>query len=372
MRALERGELAADDAGLVAAPRRLPRLPRLRAGLSVGRGLRPRHSRPPASSCFAAPRAPAARARAVLGVFRREWLWRPLFTLSRLLRAHRAPAAARGRRAARIRRWGCWRRRGRRGRADGAREARSHGGRHRRRHRPRPPSPSSAAASWTRSSATSTTPPAARSRPTAIAWSRSQGQACCGALHEHAGDRAARRGAGARRTSRRCADAADYVVVNSAGCGALLKDYGHLLGTDGGGASSPPRCATSPSSSPRRGPRPGGAAAARRGLRRALPPAARAAGARGAARGARARFPASGSGCCPARTSAAAARASTRSLRPAMARAVLDLKIESFAAARAGARDRGDRKSRLPDADRRRAPRGGAADPGGASGGAAG
>jgi len=27
------------------------------------------------------------------------------------------------------------------------------------------------------------------------------------------------------------ADRADYVVVNAAGCGAILKDYGHLLGT---------------------------------------------------------------------------------------------------------------------------------------------
>jgi glycolate oxidase iron-sulfur subunit len=26
-------------------------------------------------------------------------------------------------------------------------------------------------------------------------------------------------------------DAADYIAVNSAGCGAILKDYGHLLGT---------------------------------------------------------------------------------------------------------------------------------------------
>jgi glycolate oxidase iron-sulfur subunit len=57
------------------------------------------------------------------------------------------------------------------------------------------------------------------------------GQACCGALHEHAGDRAAAR-ALARRNVAALADAADYIVVNSAGCGALLKDYGHLLGTE--------------------------------------------------------------------------------------------------------------------------------------------
>lgn len=57
------------------------------------------------------------------------------------------------------------------------------------------------------------------------------GQVCCGALHEHAGDRA-----GAERLARRnlaaFASAADLIVVNSAGCGALLKDYGHLLDTE--------------------------------------------------------------------------------------------------------------------------------------------
>jgi glycolate oxidase iron-sulfur subunit len=57
------------------------------------------------------------------------------------------------------------------------------------------------------------------------------GQVCCGALHEHAGDRI---GAGALALSNVSALAgqADFVVVNSAGCGALLKDYGHLLGTE--------------------------------------------------------------------------------------------------------------------------------------------
>ena len=57
------------------------------------------------------------------------------------------------------------------------------------------------------------------------------GQVCCGALHEHAGDRYAA-AALARDNVAALVDAADYIVVNSAGCGALLKDYGHLLGTD--------------------------------------------------------------------------------------------------------------------------------------------
>lgn len=54
-----------------------------------------------------------------------------------------------------------------------------------------------------------------------------KGQHCCGALHEHAGDRR-----GARELVARNAAAfrgrADFVVVNSAGCGALLRDAAHL------------------------------------------------------------------------------------------------------------------------------------------------
>ena len=54
---------------------------------------------------------------------------------------------------------------------------------------------------------------------------------CCGALHLHAGDRASAV-ALARSNLATLTEQADYIVVNSAGCGALLKDYGHLLGTD--------------------------------------------------------------------------------------------------------------------------------------------
>ncbi len=60
-----------------------------------------------------------------------------------------------------------------------------------------------------------------------------EGQSCCGALHEHAGDRAAA-AALARRNVAALAGSADYIVTNSAGCGALLKDYGHLLHDDEG------------------------------------------------------------------------------------------------------------------------------------------
>jgi len=55
------------------------------------------------------------------------------------------------------------------------------------------------------------------------------GQRCCGALHAHAGDRAA-----ARRMAKTNVEAferaqADYICVNAAGCGAMMKEYPHLL-----------------------------------------------------------------------------------------------------------------------------------------------
>ena len=57
------------------------------------------------------------------------------------------------------------------------------------------------------------------------------GQVCCGALHVHAGLRDA-----ARELARRClsvfGDGDEMIVVNSAGCGAMLKEYGHLVGSD--------------------------------------------------------------------------------------------------------------------------------------------
>lgn len=59
-----------------------------------------------------------------------------------------------------------------------------------------------------------------------------RGQGCCGALHDHAGDVATARAlAQGNVAAFLAADPEAPVVVNSAGCGALLKDYGHLLGT---------------------------------------------------------------------------------------------------------------------------------------------
>jgi glycolate oxidase iron-sulfur subunit len=57
-------------------------------------------------------------------------------------------------------------------------------------------------------------------------------QQCCGALHIHAGE-----GAGGRQLARHNIDvferyACDAIIINSAGCGSNLKEYGHLLRDD--------------------------------------------------------------------------------------------------------------------------------------------
>jgi glycolate oxidase iron-sulfur subunit len=63
-----------------------------------------------------------------------------------------------------------------------------------------------------------------------------RGAACCGALHVHAGlhDESV-------RLARRCVSALPGprpILVDSAGCGAALKDFGHLLGEEGEAFSS--------------------------------------------------------------------------------------------------------------------------------------
>jgi glycolate oxidase iron-sulfur subunit len=57
------------------------------------------------------------------------------------------------------------------------------------------------------------------------------GQVCCGALHAHASLLDAAR-ALARANVQAFGDGAEPIVVNSAGCGALMKEYGHLLGDE--------------------------------------------------------------------------------------------------------------------------------------------
>jgi glycolate oxidase iron-sulfur subunit len=59
-----------------------------------------------------------------------------------------------------------------------------------------------------------------------------KGQGCCGALHAHAGDVEAARALARRNIAAYERSGADVIGVNSAGCGAMMKDYGHLLKDD--------------------------------------------------------------------------------------------------------------------------------------------
>src|SRR5262245_47022675 len=62
-----------------------------------------------------------------------------------------------------------------------------------------------------------------------------RGQACCGAIHYHSGYEepacqfAESNCATFGKALADTADAVDAIIVNAAGCGAMLKDYGHLL-----------------------------------------------------------------------------------------------------------------------------------------------
>lgn len=57
------------------------------------------------------------------------------------------------------------------------------------------------------------------------------GQICCGALHAHAGDMETAR-ALARRNIDAFDDVESTIIINAAGCGAMLKEYGELLRDD--------------------------------------------------------------------------------------------------------------------------------------------
>ena len=61
---------------------------------------------------------------------------------------------------------------------------------------------------------------------------RTEGQACCGALHAHAGDLETARRLARRNIAAFEASGAEYVVANAAGCGAMMKEYEHLLERD--------------------------------------------------------------------------------------------------------------------------------------------
>ena len=58
------------------------------------------------------------------------------------------------------------------------------------------------------------------------------GQRCCGALHAHAGDDATARALARANVAAFERTGADVIVVNAAGCGAMMKEYAQLLAED--------------------------------------------------------------------------------------------------------------------------------------------
>ena len=247
MRALERGELAADDPGLVehldACLGCRGCEPVCPSGVGYGRGLEA------AREQIAATTGLGPRARAILTVFRHRFLWRPIFAAARLLRATGLPTRLAGNSDARftlamLAATSESSRAKSRDLGSGApnaaarRDLRSRVGRTFDFDRDdsvvaRADSVVALFSGCVMSSLYDHIHQATRRTLTANGYRVIDvpGQACCGALHEHAGDRPdaealARRNLAA--FARYAADA-DFIVVNSAGCGALLKDYGHLL-----------------------------------------------------------------------------------------------------------------------------------------------
>jgi len=229
MRALERGEIPADEPALrehldacLGCRGCEPVCP---AGVGYGRGLEA------AREALTEANGLPAFARLALGVFRRPWLWRSAFTAARWIRATGIP----GRLASGSRlgfSMGMLAASGAAGRKGGGA-----GGVQRtpaaippNRPTAQPPAPTVALFRGCVMDTLFRRVHDATRRTLEINGYRVvevKGQECCGALHEHAGDRR-----GARKLAARNAAAfrgrADFVVVNSAGCGALLRDAAHL------------------------------------------------------------------------------------------------------------------------------------------------
>ena len=231
---------------MVDALRQLPRLHGLRDRVPVGRALRPA-DRGHARAGRAPPRAPAPGApapRAIFALFPHPGRLRALAPVSARLAPRLAALGARpapARLAARSRRP----RRPRRA-ARLPEHTPAHGDARGTRRLPAGLRPARVLRRRQRRDRRACSPPRA---------SRSHAPARAALLRRAAAAR--RRGrarASARRRRSRRFEDYDTIVVNAAGCGSAMKDYGHLLRDDPSGPSaprrSPPRCATSPSCSP--------------------------------------------------------------------------------------------------------------------------
>ncbi len=250
MRALEREEIPADDAAL------LEHLdaclgcrgcePACPSGVEYGRGLAA------AREVLAERGGINARARAVLTVFRYSALWRPLFTAARWLRDSNLPRRLAGGGRLRFamgmlaasgpvvgRKVATRSDRSRVGRSDGFRPDRQHSDvpTFSHSHLQRPERRSAVLfRGCVMDSLFSHVHEATRRTLEANGYDvvEVERQVCCGALHDHAGERAVAVTL-ARENVRGLIDSADFIVVNSAGCGAMLKEYGRLLDEDQAG-----------------------------------------------------------------------------------------------------------------------------------------
>ena len=64
------------------------------------------------------------------------------------------------------------------------------------------------------------------------AMTSAPGQRCCGALHAHAGDLDTARKLARKNIQAFEKSGAEWIAVNAAGCGAMMKEYAHLLADD--------------------------------------------------------------------------------------------------------------------------------------------
>ena len=223
MRALERAELAADDP---AVRQHLDAClgcrgcePVCPAGVGYGRGLEA------ARELLADANGLPPLARLALAVFRRQAAWRPAFTLARWLRATGLPGilAGKSRVGFSMGMLAASRAVGTVGRQDG---------RHLPTYRPTtlPSGPTVALfGGCVMNTLFRRVHEATRRTLTRNGYRvvEVRGQECCGALHEHAGDRKAAREL-VTRNAAAFRGKADFIAVNSAGCGALLRDAAHL------------------------------------------------------------------------------------------------------------------------------------------------